>query len=495
MIRTMVRVGLGVMAMTIAVRAGTSPVAEPQQAAPPPAAAAWRNLQVMPELRAAPALDLYDAMDFMAGSLGVSCDYCHRLNAYDMDVKATKARARDMIRMMRAINDANFGGRATVTCNTCHRGHPTPASVPSPWYRSLDEIAAYQRSLPPEIGATPRTPASATPAEPLPSADTVLANYRQAVGGPSLRSVKLTGTFTGEQVSGAIEYLALFPDQFQITRTFSGNTTRQIFNRDHGWLTAPDVRVPMATPDFARLMQDVRMKLFLPPAGPASGMTVTGLEAVDSRPCYVLSLDTPLGPERWYVDRQSWLLVKVRRETPTRLGTAVRETEWRDFRDVGGTKLPFKMLEHGMANEVDTTFASIDTNVAVDPATFEPPPVEKPSVTLSPADLDAVSGRYELAPGTVVTITHEGAQLFLTQPNGVKTEVLASSATEFFLRNLGVTLTVHKSASGEVASLTLKQGTVTRECPEDQITTVSRVRAQTDTPDCGSADPDRRRRR
>jgi hypothetical protein len=461
----MLSVAMGVTVMTIAVRAGTSPVAEPQQTAPPPASA-WRNLQVMPELKTAPAQDLYDTMDFMAGSLGVSCDYCHRVGSFEMDVKATKTRARDMIRMMRAINDANFGGRTTVTCNTCHHGHATPSAMPSPWYRNADEIATYLRSLPPEIGATPRAPTPAAPAEPMPPPDTVLANYLKAVGGASLRSVKLTGTFTSEQVSGAIEYLALFPDHFQITRTINGNTSRQIFNRDHGWLTAPDARVPMPASDLVRLTQDVRMKFFLPPAGPTAGMTVTGIEAIDSRPCYVLSVDTPLGRERWYFDTQSWLLMKVRRETPTHLGTAVRETEWRDFRDAGGAKRPFKMLEHGMSNEVDTTFTSIDTNLAVDPATFEPPPpVEKPSVTLPAADLDAVSGRYELAPGNVLTITHEGAQLFLTQASGVKTEVLASSQTEFFLKNLGITLTVHKNASGEVTSLTLKQGTVTRECP------------------------------
>ena len=66
-----------------------------------------------------------------AGSLGVECEFCHssgpdgRLQ-FDKDGKKEKKTAREMMRMMLAINHDNFKGEREVTCNTCHRGDRRP---------------------------------------------------------------------------------------------------------------------------------------------------------------------------------------------------------------------------------------------------------------------------------------------------------------------------------------------------------------------------------
>jgi hypothetical protein len=272
---------------------------------------------------------------------------------------------------------------------------------------------------------------------------------------------------TSDTSSGGIEYLAVFPDRLQITRTINGVATRQSVNRDHGWLTAPDLRNALNASDIAHIAQDLAPKLLLPVSlTPSTGATVAGVDTIDGHPCYVVTTSTAFGIERWYFDADSWLLVKTRRETPTALGTSVRESEFRDYRDVGGAKRAFKVLDHFMATQTENTFTSIETDVSVDPAIFEPPaPVERPSITLPAAALDAVVGRYQLGPGTVITFTREGTQLFMTQANGVKTEVLAASPTEFFLKGLGVSFAFVKDSSGEVTAVTLKQGPVTRDCP------------------------------
>ncbi len=70
-------------------------------------------------------------MAFISGSLGVRCNYCHVANQFEKDDKPAKLAARRMTQMVLNINKGNFNGTNAVTCYTCHRGNPTPVSVPA----------------------------------------------------------------------------------------------------------------------------------------------------------------------------------------------------------------------------------------------------------------------------------------------------------------------------------------------------------------------------
>jgi hypothetical protein len=96
-----------------------------------------KNLQVFP--REMPMTDLVAAMRNWTGELGVRCNNCHdgpdNLQGMDFasDVKPAKRAAREMLRMVMRINQETLaalpaveGGRATVTCYSCHRGLPKP---------------------------------------------------------------------------------------------------------------------------------------------------------------------------------------------------------------------------------------------------------------------------------------------------------------------------------------------------------------------------------
>src|SRR5215472_18761639 len=88
----------------------------------------FKNIQI---LKTIPADQLIPSMQFIAGSLGVECEFCHVEGAFDKDDKKPKQAARKMIQMMMAINKDNFEDHREVTCNTCHRGSPHPASIPA----------------------------------------------------------------------------------------------------------------------------------------------------------------------------------------------------------------------------------------------------------------------------------------------------------------------------------------------------------------------------
>jgi tetratricopeptide (TPR) repeat protein len=97
------------------------------------------NLQVLPK-----DLDWNGLIPIMAGftrALGVRCTFCHvgeegqPLSAYDFpsDEKITKRKAREMLRMVRAINQGHLQTleerkepRIEVECATCHRGTNEP---------------------------------------------------------------------------------------------------------------------------------------------------------------------------------------------------------------------------------------------------------------------------------------------------------------------------------------------------------------------------------
>lgn len=101
----------------------------------------FKNLQVLPKNITEDSLD--KIMIGFNESLGVNCEYCHKLNKkadsiiYDQDIKPEKEIARNMMRMTMDINKKYFQFTETVTaeqiqavtCFTCHRGVPMPIKI------------------------------------------------------------------------------------------------------------------------------------------------------------------------------------------------------------------------------------------------------------------------------------------------------------------------------------------------------------------------------
>lgn len=100
------------------------------------------NLQVLPEDM--PVRQIVGIMRGFAGGLGVRCIYCHvgddpndlASTEFGSDEKETKRKAREMLRMVQAINNQhlpNVPNRSDppveVTCATCHHGVTKPVQI------------------------------------------------------------------------------------------------------------------------------------------------------------------------------------------------------------------------------------------------------------------------------------------------------------------------------------------------------------------------------
>ena len=85
------------------------------------------NLNVLKSFNSKGELEQY--MKGINLALGVQCTFCHDPKRYPSDRQKHKLSARDMMRMVNAINGEYIqpaNKKALVTCNTCHRGKVTP---------------------------------------------------------------------------------------------------------------------------------------------------------------------------------------------------------------------------------------------------------------------------------------------------------------------------------------------------------------------------------
>lgn len=149
-----------------------------QQPAAQTAEQRFKNIQIFKGL---PAAQLDPTMAFISGSLGVRCSYCHVPNHFENDDKPTKLAARRMMQMVFAINKGNFNGEGAVSCYTCHRGKPTPVSVPA-------------------VGQNLWAPASTTAPEKLPSVKEILDRYVAAAGGAKALMTITSRTAKGSRI-------------------------------------------------------------------------------------------------------------------------------------------------------------------------------------------------------------------------------------------------------------------------------------------------------
>jgi hypothetical protein len=247
----------------------------------------YKNLKV---LNAIPADQVTPTMRIIARSLGVTCEFCHDPMDRSKDGIEAKETARKMIKMVRDINTNSFGGRTQVTCNTCHNGHNDPSNTPSLPQFSVAVLGPGNEVAPPA----------------LPSVDQVLAKYIQAEGGEQVLQKVTTMVLTG---------------------------TRQNYTPAADKLP-PSTTIEQRVQDF---FPTLNMKQQY------QRLAVRGIEKLGGREAYVVTgVPQGKGPERFYFDTQSGLLLRHQRNLPTAVGNSPLATDYEDYRDTGnGVKVPF----------------------------------------------------------------------------------------------------------------------------------------------------------
>jgi len=280
-----------------------------------------------------------------------------------------------MVGMMAAINKDNFNGRQVVTCWTCHRGRDRPVVTPT-----LDTVYGTPTLEPDDVMVR---------AQGAPSPDQVLDKYLQAIGGAAAAN-RLTsyvakgnsvgfGRFAGKR---PVEIYAKSPDQrATYNHTADGDVSRTYDGRT-GWISTPLTAVKefeLVTGELDGAKVDAQIGFPGQIKRLLTNMRVSFSSTINDREVEVLQGNGPRGLlVTLYFDKQTGLLTRMVRHTTSPVGRAPTQTDFADYRDVAGVKLPYKFIFAWLDGQDTFELDQIQANVAIDAGKFAKPPLPTP---------------------------------------------------------------------------------------------------------------------
>jgi hypothetical protein len=272
-----------------------------------------------------------------------------------------------MVLMTRSINKENFSGNPAITCYTCHHGQPNTAPVPAVEPRA------------PQV--EPET-ITANPAK-LPTTDEVIARYTRAIGGEvaigklktqvSVGNLITTNRMT-EPVTVSLEIYRQAPNKFLSVTTDPRVTAYKGFNGTAGW--EKDQRGPreMKGEDLNDLKREAEFFKYLKLRESYPSLRILSKEKIAGREVYVVGATSrDNSREKLYFDAATGLLVRRYLTFKTALGSIPEVTDFDDYREVGGVKLPFTVIWSRPPFASTQKLTEIKINTAIDDAKFEKP--------------------------------------------------------------------------------------------------------------------------
>jgi hypothetical protein len=323
--------------------------------------------------------DFLGAMGVMTAALGYDCSNCHPgagTDAMDWvtDKNPKKVMARRMVEMVAKINKENFGGAAQVTCFTCHHGLDEPTQS-----IQLDKL----------YGAPPdEKPDIVLKGEGEPPAAKILDEYIAAMGGAEklagIRTFIAKGTsegYGGLGGSAAFTIYAEAPNHRGMWINFPEHpergTSAWTYDGSAGWISQPRAYIPHYSLDGNDLA-GAKLDALLAFPGEIKGALNNwrvGLEDVlHDRTVYVLQGTAPGGLiGTLYFDKETHLLTRYVRQTPSPVGRISIQQDFEDYRDVNGVKFPFRYSFLWLDGRFTATISEVKLNVPVDAAKFGRP--------------------------------------------------------------------------------------------------------------------------
>lgn len=361
-----------------------------QQAGDKPVEQTRKNIQV---LKGLPESQLFPEMNFISASLGVQCGFCHvsqgkdaqgRTNwVWESDEKPEKKTARDMMRMVLAVNGGDFGlSRGQVTCYTCHRGQEHPQNMPTlPLATSGHE---------PAPGATPAhdphaahgAPGGAASAQP--TVQQVYDKYLAAVGGQTaaakFQTQFLKGTVAQSQNRNSnFEVTTKSPDKYLLVVETPQGSMRRALAGSAGWTANPRGVRALAPAELAEARRAADL-FGLVKFTPATTMRVVGRRKLGDKDVIVVA-DRPSQTvqRRYFFDAETGLLTRIVTLTDALLNNLPEQVDFEDYRDVDGAKVPFVVRVSAIDtfNSYTRTLTEVRHGVPVEDKLFDMPPAKQ----------------------------------------------------------------------------------------------------------------------
>ncbi len=208
------------------------------------------------------------------------------------------------------------------------------------------------------------------------TAKSVIDNYIAAIGGrANVEKVKdkltsLKGSIQGMEIKLDISNKA--PNK-SLSITDAGMMKQQtVFDGTKGKITAMGNEKIFEGDDLLQLKLESTLNLFLDYESAGITPKLTGMEKVDGKDAYVVSLSLPNG-KIWlnYYDKESGLLVKESKTMETPQGAFTQSTLMKDYKEVEGVKYPFKLSQSFGPQIIELEVTSIKVNSGLDDELFK----------------------------------------------------------------------------------------------------------------------------
>jgi hypothetical protein len=223
-------------------------------------------------------------------------------------------------------------------------------------------------------------------APPGPSADQILDNYIQALGGAqrlaSVSSFAGKGTYEGYDTyhqKVPLETYAKAPGQRTIIAHTQNGDSTTTFDGHAGWVAAVDkpvhllALVPGSEMDGARLDAELCF-----PAGikQALGLWRNGfpVATIEDREVQVIQGIAGSGSRvKLYFDSKTGLLARQLRYSNTMVGTIPIQIDYSDYRDVAGVRMPFHWVVTWTGGQSTMELNEVQANIPIDAAKLSKP--------------------------------------------------------------------------------------------------------------------------
>jgi hypothetical protein len=168
------------------------------------------------------------------------------------------------------------------------------------------------------------------------------------------------------------------PDKLLSVMTLPQTTIRQIAAGDKGWVLNGAKLQTLTAAQTTTARRGLEEVFSAVKVTQVPGMQLAGMEKIDGREMWVVVGSTPERTLNYYFDAETSLLRRRIAINHADVLPIPEQTDFEDYRDVDGVKLPF-IIRRSTIDTYDSwtrKFVEIKRNVAVDDALFSPPAVQ-----------------------------------------------------------------------------------------------------------------------
>ena len=148
----------------------------------------------------------------------------------------------------------------------------------------------------------------------------------------------------------------------------------QGFNGTVGWINNPREKREMTAEELSQFKQDAELYKIIKLKKTYPQKKVIGREKIGDREANIVEVASADGKaEKLFFDVQTGLLIAKRVDSETAFGTIFEETEFEDYREVEGVKMPFTIRLSKLDSGFVRKFTEIKLNVPIDETKFNIP--------------------------------------------------------------------------------------------------------------------------